>query len=195
MSSETLDRVRNLIVVEDDQLLLALTLDLQKRDRSAQMMALAVSNEWGSVYVYANDNLLPNLVLECVMSREHGDSISTLYRGHPIFNTKADLIRTRLELIRELAAKVGLSVESAGVEDPVRGRYLGLGELGTAQLIDLLMERSGLILAGTDNYQIDHRTAATKVEEAQTFKVPLKDIDNPEFGVLRQDASGKLEVV
>ena len=55
------------------------------------------------------------------------------------------------KLIAAVAERVGLSVESAGVNDEGRGRMLGLAELSTGQLVDLLAERMGSSIVVPNN--------------------------------------------
>ena len=88
--------------------------------------------------------------METVVSPK-GDAITSVYMNHSIFASLGDLQRARTDLIAAVADRVGLSVESAGVNDEGRGRMLGLAELSTGQLVDLLAERMGSSIVVPNN--------------------------------------------
>jgi hypothetical protein len=146
----TLDAYRDVVVVNGEQKTLDLSLDLKKKSTEEQRNFFAGTPMTGWFYLYGREG--DDTLMECVMSPQ-GDSITSLYKRHPIFASAGELIRARTTLMAALSDKVGLSIEGIGIEDMARGRTLGLAELSTGQLIDLLAERSGVSLAAkTDSY-------------------------------------------
>lgn len=138
----TLEKYRDLVAVNANHIALEISLALKAMPAEKQRETFFGSRETGFWYLYRIDKF-PDTVYECLVSATRGDAITSLYKNHSIFNTHGDLYRARLDLIRAVAEKTGLSVEGVGVDDDVRGRTLGLQELSTGQLIDLLAERSG----------------------------------------------------
>lgn len=146
---------RDVVVVNSERKTLELSLQMRKMTQAQQRDHFAGTKMTGWFYLYCPED--SDTVMECVMS-ERGDSVTSLYKRHRIFASNGELIRARTELMSALSQKIGLSVDAIGIEDETRGRTLGLGELSTGQLIDLLAERSGLSLAApTDSYGQDLR--------------------------------------
>ena len=140
--SSVLEKFRDLVVINASHVALEISLALKEMPSEEQRKTFFGSRETGFWYMHRIPKH-PDTVYECVVSAGTGDAITSVYKNHSIFNTHGDLYRARLELIRAVAEKTGLSVEGVGVDDDVRGRTLGLQELSTGQLIDLLAERSG----------------------------------------------------
>lgn len=155
-----LDKYRSVVVDNNHKKGLALAMELRKRPVEQQRAAFSGTRESGYFYLFADEKTSPGVVYECVASLDGGDAITSVYVHHPIFNSPGALISARTEMIRALADKVGLSVESVGIDDPGRGRVLGLQELGTGQLIDLLAERMGQSIVTTNT----HSAADIKVD-------------------------------
>lgn len=139
---QTLQRFRDVVVDNNSRTVLELSLALRKLEERAQREHFGGTYREGFVYLYRNDALNPNVVMESVVAVQ-GDAITSLYRNHPIFTNLNSLIDGRRELMQAVAAKIGLSIESIGIDDSTRGRTLGLSELSTGQLIDILAERIG----------------------------------------------------
>jgi hypothetical protein len=81
----------------------------------------------------------PNCVLELVMSASGDDSVSTLFKAHPVFNSRGDYLEARAELIlalHDLAAGAG-KIEAV-LYCPVRKRPVRAKELGFQQMLDAL---------------------------------------------------------
>jgi len=144
---------RDVVVVNHDRLALELSQKLNAIPRNDQRPFFAASQKGGAVYLFADERVSRDTVLECVMSLA-GDAITSLYKVNPIFATPGELLKARERLVDALAAKIGLSVEAIGIDDPGRGRALGLEELSTGQLIDLLAERVGESILTTDSHVV-----------------------------------------
>lgn len=142
MSQETLDRLKSVVVLNAQAVALELSLLFKNEPIAKQRSCFAGSADAGYFYLYANDKH-PDTLFECVMSHEGGDAITSTYKGHPIFNSPGELVSARESAINAIAERAGLSVPAVGIEDPARGRSIGLVELSTGQLIDLLAEQFG----------------------------------------------------
>lgn len=142
---------QDVVVVNSDRKALELSLKLRDLPREAQRPFFGGSNKAGFFYLFSHDSV-PDMLLESVHSTEATDGITAVYKPHPIFASVGELVRARELLIDMLATKIGLPAESVGIEDPVRGRALGLSELSTGQLIDLIAEKEGSIVMKTDSY-------------------------------------------
>lgn len=148
--------MREIVVVNNDRLLLELSVKFQKLPESEQRKAFAGERRYGYFYLVRNDDVASDTVLECVPSLEGGDAITGLYKNHSALATVGEAMKTRKLLIDALAQKVGLSHEAIGVDDKYgRGRTLGVEELSIGQLIDLLSERMGTSVMKTDNHAIE----------------------------------------
>jgi hypothetical protein len=147
-----LDAYKDVVVVNADRIALELSLKFKEASKMAQHQAFGGTVDAGWFYLYRRDDMHTDTVLECVVSPDSGDMITSLYKNHSIFGDKGELIRARRVLIKAIAEKVGLSAEAIGIEDTARGRALGLTELSTGQLIDLLAERLGHTVVTTDTH-------------------------------------------
>jgi hypothetical protein len=143
---QALAAYRGIVVVNAAHIALELSLQLRNASIEAQRAAFGGDKEVGWVYLYRHPTLHTDTVLESVASPDGMDTITSTYKNHPALANIGELIRTRRNLIRALASKVGLSAENIGIEDPVRGRMLGLTELSTGQLIDMLAEKAGVTI-------------------------------------------------
>lgn len=150
MSQAILDKYRDVVVANANHIVLEISLDLKNRPLAEQREAFAGEVQSGFFYLHRIPKY-DEAVFECVVSGT-GDAISSAYINHPIFNTVGDLLKARRELVFAIAEKVGLSVEAVGVDDPGRGRQLGLNELSTGQLIDMLADRVGHSIIVTNNH-------------------------------------------
>lgn len=150
MSQEVLDQYRDIVVVNASHIILEISLDLKARSLQEQRASFAGSYATGFFYLHRIDKF-PDTVFECIMSPV-GDAISSIYKNHRIFSEPAELMRARDHLCRCIAEKVGLSVEGVGIEDKARGRTLGLNELSTGQLVDMLAERMGQSVLVTNSH-------------------------------------------
>jgi hypothetical protein len=153
---QTLARFRDVIVNNNSRQTLEISIAMRRLSQDDQRAALGGEYASGFMYLYRNDAVAPSVVMETVVSPV-GDAITSLYMNHSIFADHASLVRARRDLIAALSEKVGLSAHSIGIDDPGRGRSLGLSELATGQLIDLLAERMGasIVTTGTHGGDID----------------------------------------
>ena len=144
------ESTRDVVVVNHEKTALEISFDLKESTKENQRLAFAGSRNAGFFYLHRIDKH-PDMVYECVVSQE-GDAITSVYRNHRIFQNHGELIKARVLLINAVAQKVGLSPEGVGVDDPGRGRVLGLVELSTGQLIDMLSEKIGQSIVTTDSH-------------------------------------------
>ncbi len=145
------DSMRDVVVINHDRTALEISFDLKEKPKNEQRAAFAGSRETGYFYMHRIDKF-PDTVYECVVSPDGGDAIASVYKNNRIFQNPGELIRARETLIKAIAQKVGLTPESVGVEDEGRGRVLGLSELSTGQLIDMLAERMGRSIITTASH-------------------------------------------
>lgn len=142
---------QDVVVINSDRKALELSIKLRDMPREQQRPFFGGTPKTGFFYLFTHESV-PDMVLESVHSTDVVDGITAIYKPHPIFASPGELIRAREVLIETLAKKVGLPAESVGIDDPVRGRALGLNELSTGQLIDMLAEQEGSIVMKTDSY-------------------------------------------
>lgn len=151
MSHNPLAPYADVVVVNSNRVALELSLNLKKEPHQAQRNTFGGSEKAGYFYLYRHGSH-PDSVYECITSAEHGDAIAGVYKNHRIFASRGELIHAREQLIRAIAGKIGISAESIGIDDPGRGRTLGLVELSTGQLIDVLADRMGKSIVVTASH-------------------------------------------
>lgn len=168
---ETLDRYRHLVVVNSQRIALQLSQLLQKVPREQASKMMVRNRTAGCFWLFRDPNVL-GTALECVVSPAGGDSVTSLYKDCSEIATPGALLDMRTHLIEALATRVGLSVEAVGIQDQTRGRLVGLNELATGQLLDLLAEQlgSGLTLASnsvvSNSHGVDLDVAALAMKAA-----------------------------
>lgn len=138
---ETLDRFRNIVVVNAQRTALEISQHLRRLPLNEQRQHFGGDYGSGYLYLYRHDSH-PDKVMETVVSPQ-GEAITSIYINSPELATIGEVIKMRQALIRAIAERVGLSAGLIGVEDEGRGRQLGLAELSTGQLIDVLGDRMG----------------------------------------------------
>lgn len=138
---ETLDRFRNVVVVNAQRTALEISQHLRNLPLEQQRQYFGGDHATGFIYLYRHESH-PDKVLETVVSTA-GDGITSIYISGPETATIGEVMKMRAALIRAISEKVGLSAELIGVDDAGRGRQLGLTELATGQLVDLLADRMG----------------------------------------------------
>lgn len=151
MSAEKiLDKYRTVVVVNSDRIVHELSNEFRSQGESDQKAHFGGSHQTGFTWLIRSATQHTDKVVETVVT-PRGDAITSLYIGnHPAFASLGTLMSARAELIAAVATRVGLSVEAVGVEDATRGR-MGLHELSTGQLIDLLAERMGSSIVVPNN--------------------------------------------
>lgn len=149
---ETLNRHSDVVVVNSTKFAIELGAKYRALSEAEQRQHFGGDHKVGFFYLYRHPSI-PGVVMECVVSPA-GDSVTATYMDHQIFATVGELMKSRDYLQRALAQKIGISRESAGVQDAGRGRYLGLSELSTGQLIDLLADRMGVTIGQADNVSL-----------------------------------------
>lgn len=148
-----LDSVRDLVVVNSDHHALKLSI-LLRDGPMADVNNARGGDAYSGYFVLYRHPDVPGMVLETVISPKHKDGITSVYQEHRMFESRAELMRKRTSLIAELAKEYGLPPESIGIDDVARGRSMGLTELSTGQLIDLLQDRAhgGIVRVKSNNH-------------------------------------------
>lgn len=77
-------------------------------------------------------------ILEVVLGTRKDDLIGSLYRPNPIFNSPADLLKARLELIEIIEDVKDSAPGGLQGQCKARGRHVDLSEMPTIQLIDVV---------------------------------------------------------
>lgn len=138
----TLGRMRDLVVVNSTRHSLALSQSLRALPVEHQRQHFGGDQQSGFVWLYRDDALHPDMVLETVVS-PRGDAVTSVYMNHSINQSLGEVMRARKQLIAALEHSLGMSQASIGIDDYTRGRALDPAEVSTGQLIDLLAERAG----------------------------------------------------
>lgn len=151
---ETFERYRDLVVVNGDRIAHEMSYAFRQLSEEQQAQLHVNSATAGNFWLFrpAPDHKHAGMVLEVVYSIEAGDCIQAIYRDNRINASAGELIRARENLIRAIAERRGLSIERCGVDDAGRGRMIGLEEMTTGQLIDMLAEEfNGKSILTLDN--------------------------------------------
>jgi hypothetical protein len=96
----------------------------------------------GDVCVYHKSPEYPDSILEYVQGSKE-DSVTTLYKGNSLFMDLSRLRDARKELITEIGAVLMAIPSHVTIYDEGREREAFLNELGTAQLVDVLIRVTG----------------------------------------------------
>lgn len=147
---QAMEAFRDVVVVNSDRIVLELSHEFRKRPVDQQRKHFGGHYEIGFTWLIRSDAQHTDKVMETVVSAQ-GDAITSLYVNHRIFATLGTLMQAREVLINAIAERIGLSAGAVGVEDAGRGRRLGLTELSTGQLIDILAERTGSSIVVPNN--------------------------------------------
>lgn len=146
-----LNQYRGIVVVNSDRIVHEISHEFRQLAEPDQKKHFGGSMTTGFTWLIRSESQHTDKVVETVVSPT-GDAITSLYIGnHPAFASLGTLMGSRAELIAAVADRVGLSAEAVGVEDAGRGRRLGLAELSTGQLVDLLAERMGSSIVVPNN--------------------------------------------
>lgn len=77
-------------------------------------------------------------ILEVVLAGDRVDSCATLFKAHPLFNTRESYLEGREELMNCVLDLANASVGGIGLLCPLRGRNVNVRDLGTHHLIELI---------------------------------------------------------
>lgn len=144
----TITRARELATVNDENVTHQMLEKLVSLPR--EMQRWLYDNFSGNLCVFDSPEW-PNRVIEYVFSDE-GDSVTTLFEGHPTFNSLGELQKIRTELIQEIAQHYRGLPNMIALNDEGRGRLVMLREMSTAQLADVhnaVVSNSGILLPGS----------------------------------------------
>lgn len=104
-----------------------------------QQKGMFVTDNVAGAFLVWEDPQNPGVVYECVMGLLTGDSISTLYEPHPMFNTRQAHLEARQALIEEIKVRLNVGDDAMpAIRDKERKRAVMLPEMATMQLIDML---------------------------------------------------------
>lgn len=137
MSHPVVEKYRSLVTMNDDGIvnkMLGILVEVPK-DRLEQFYA--GSTNGGRLYVYRNAEVCDGVV-EYIPDHANETSVTTLYREHPMFESRAKLIATREEVISAIDRVLMALPGTTTIYDEGRNKELYLAELGTAQLLDVL---------------------------------------------------------
>lgn len=151
MSKEILGRFTDLVVSNSSRQVLELSQKLRNLPLAEQRAHFGGEHHSGFFYLFRSDKH-PGVVMETVVSAAGGDGVTSLYLDHRENATIGAVIAARQALINALSQRVGLSADAIGIDDATRGRTLGVTELSTGQLIDLLAERVGKTVLTTGSH-------------------------------------------
>lgn len=147
---QVLEKHRSIVAVNSEAIALGLSKSLNSKKDREKRQFFGGNHTYGFTWLYRDEAKYPDKVMETVVSPQ-GDAITSVYISHSCLTDLGELSRSRELLIKAVAEKVGLSVPAVGIDDTCRGRVLGLAELATAQLIDLLADKMGKSIVVASN--------------------------------------------
>lgn len=142
MTRAIYEKYKSITSVTDDKIVLQIQRQVTGLNFKQAQEYRAKDPIGGSVYIFT-DSDFPNHVLEIVPGTSAEDSVTTLYAGHPIFNSRTELIRARRDMIEAIAAGFLALPATIAIPDAGRERDVALKEHGTAQLIDQMKRMFG----------------------------------------------------
>lgn len=148
MSTEVIQKYKDINPINDEKTTHTLMQMLVDTPRDRLAAFYAGSAAAGRFYLFKNDQF-PDKLIEYVPGLPGDDSVTTLFSGHRIFETRATLLAARTELIEAIERLLMAVPGTAVVRDEGREREVHLHELGVAQLLDTLIhfsQKSPLIL-------------------------------------------------
>jgi len=132
MSRELINKYAGVQTVANDELAKSMMKQLVEMNHFGIEMRSALDAVGGDVIL--QDNKEPEVVLEMTVGQLAEDCALTLYMPHPIFNSRDDLMKARIEVIEGIKRYAPSQV----LNEPNRGRKVLLSEIGFAQLLDIL---------------------------------------------------------
>jgi len=142
MSKAIYEKYKNIRPITDDQCVMTIQCQVTALSFKKAQEYRAKDPIAGSVYLFTDDQF-PDRVLEIVPGTTAADSVSTLYAGHALFNSKTALMGARREMIQAIAASFLALPGTIAIPDAGRERDVTLAEHGTAQLIDQMQRMFG----------------------------------------------------
>ncbi|WP_323016377.1 hypothetical protein [Castellaniella sp.] len=128
---------RDIRPVANEKLTNDMLTSLLKIPESVQAGFWVRDKEGGHVCIFGAQGF-PDHVIEYVAGGQD-DSITTLYRATDIFDSRTNLMKLRVDLIREIKAATMTVNDSFTLYDEGRERHVRLKEMGTAQLVDTVI--------------------------------------------------------
>ena len=92
-------------------------------------------------------------VLEVVFGTDSRNTIATLYKSDSLFQSLDSYRKGRAELIECVADLANTTPDKLGVNCPVRGRSVGLRELGLHQIIEIMQSAADTWTTDTSKTQ------------------------------------------
>ncbi|MFP3609253.1 hypothetical protein SB778_03950 [Paraburkholderia sp. SIMBA_050] len=132
-------RAHEIQLVRDEDMLFTILGELQNRTDEQKKAIFAQSRKGGGVFLFESKNF-PGFIAEYIPGVMQTDSISCLFKPHPILAEARTLLAFREELVSEIERVNGAAPGSLRKMDPARHRDVLLIELSTLQLADTLRE-------------------------------------------------------
>ncbi|MDP9155335.1 MAG: hypothetical protein M3O74_13905 [Pseudomonadota bacterium] len=132
-------RASEIELVRDEDLLYTILGELQNRSDAEKQAIFAQSRAGGGVFLFESKNF-PGHIVESIPGVLETDSISCMFKPHPILAEARTLLKFREELVSELERVNGAAPGALRKADPGRHRAVLLIEMSTLQLADTLRE-------------------------------------------------------
>ena len=141
-----IEKYRGVKVVNDEETVNRLSALMVDRSLYGAGTVITHTTLSGTAVIFRHDSA-PGLVLEYIPDLERDTSVTTLYRDHPIFQSRQSLIDARTEIISAIDRHFMAIPNTATVKDEGRNnKEFFFIELGTAQLIDFYASLKGLTI-------------------------------------------------
>lgn len=102
------------------------------------------SSRGGGAFLIESQGEQPGVV-ELIVTTREADSLATLYAAHPVFNSRAEYIKAREELVETIEDIMDAGPQGLAVACPTRGRAALLRELSLVGLVNILRQKVGQI--------------------------------------------------
>jgi hypothetical protein len=132
-------RANEIQLVRDEDMLFTILGELQNRTDEQKKAIFAQSRKGGGVFLFESKHF-PGHIAEYIPGVMQTDSISCLFKPHPILAEARTLLAFREELVSEIERVNGAAPGSLRKMDPARHRDVLLIEMSTLQLADTLRE-------------------------------------------------------
>jgi hypothetical protein len=132
-------RANEIQLVRDEDMLFTILGELQNRTDAQKQAIFAQSRKGGGVFLFESQHF-PGFIAEYIPGVMQTDSISCLFKPHPILAEARTLLAFREELVSEIERVNAAATGSLRKMDPARHRDVLLIEMSTLQLADTLRE-------------------------------------------------------